>query len=190
MRIGRYTGSANAYLFRSILIDAPAGIRLPDARQVVLTHEHCDHFAGLKDLDVVSSAGEFCRATINDHLERFGFCERLGLEFPFKKIDRVLSEGSVVEGDGCSLEVFETPGHSKGSICLYESDQRILFSGDTVFGHLDLPNCSLPTSEPAKLMDSYEKLASLDIETIYPGHGDEIKEEGYVGLLLKMLKHW
>jgi len=45
-----------------------------------------------------------------------------------------LSEGDILEVDGRKLRVIHTPGHSPGSICLYEEENRILFTGDAVQG--------------------------------------------------------
>ncbi len=49
-------------------------------------------------------------------------------------VDISLSEGDILEADGKRLRVIHTPGHSPGSICLYEEANRILFTGDAVQG--------------------------------------------------------
>jgi glyoxylase-like metal-dependent hydrolase (beta-lactamase superfamily II) len=188
MRPEVFHGTSNAYLFSSILIDAPAGAELPDTNQIIITHEHCDHFAGLANLGADIRAGIFTADVINNQSDCFSLCHALGLDFPKKKVRNILCQGDVIECDGCSLQVIETPGHAKGAICLYEPDLKILFSGDTVFGNMGMPNLALPTSEPEKLISSYEELASLDIDVIYPGHGNEIKGKNYIGSLIRMLR--
>lgn len=67
-----------------------------------------------------------------------------------------------------------TPGHTPDSVCFYNEEQRILIAGDTILnmegtGELNRFCCSV-----ADIEDSFRKLSSLAIETIYPGHGDPI----------------
>jgi glyoxylase-like metal-dependent hydrolase (beta-lactamase superfamily II) len=69
-------------------------------------------------------------------------------------------------------QLIHTPGHTPGSICLYNEKESLLFSGDTLFnggyGRTDLPGGST-----AQLIASLEKLNRLPSGTlVYPGHGD------------------
>jgi glyoxylase-like metal-dependent hydrolase (beta-lactamase superfamily II) len=82
---------------------------------------------------------------------------------------------TIAEGDHFSsgehdFEVIYTPGHTIGSICLYEKKSGILISGDTVFvggvGRWDLP-----TGDFDSLVTSIRKLFAFGPESIYPGHG-------------------
>lgn len=71
-----------------------------------------------------------------------------------------------------NFQLLETPGHTPGSICLYNEKESLLFSGDTLFnggyGRTDLPGGST-----AQLIASLEKLNRLPSGTlVYPGHGD------------------
>lgn len=70
------------------------------------------------------------------------------------------------------LEVIETPGHTVGSICLYDSKRKVLFSGDTLFdgdfeaiGRMDLSN-----SKPNQMPLSLEKLKKIDFDFLCAGH--------------------
>jgi glyoxylase-like metal-dependent hydrolase (beta-lactamase superfamily II) len=68
-------------------------------------------------------------------------------------------------------EVVYTPGHSPGSCCLYCASEKILLTGDTLF-HGTCGNVSFPTSSPALMADSLERLLQFPPETIvYSGHG-------------------
>lgn len=70
-----------------------------------------------------------------------------------------------------NFQTIHTPGHSVGSICLYEPSQNVLFSGDTLFKG-SIGNISFPTSRPDLMWSSLDKLAKLPASTIvYPGHG-------------------
>jgi hydroxyacylglutathione hydrolase len=70
------------------------------------------------------------------------------------------------------LTVLETPGHSKGSICLYSEQESIIFTGDTLFfdgiGRSDLPG----GDEKMLLTSIKNKIITLPPETsVFPGHG-------------------
>jgi glyoxylase-like metal-dependent hydrolase (beta-lactamase superfamily II) len=188
----RFIGSCNSYLYKNILIDVANGIDYmkedicPEI--AIITHEHCDHFSGLMNLDckeIISSV--FTREVINEKKDEFGMCKYFSVDYPNRKIDRSLVQGEIIEGDGFALKVIVTPGHAKGAICLYDSEAKILFAGDTVFPDYSMPRVDLPSSEPEKLKLSYEKLVSLDIEEIYPGHGEVIKEKNYIKKIIKNL---
>ena len=67
-----------------------------------------------------------------------------------------------------------TPGHTPDSICFYNEEYKILISGDTILnmegtGELNRFCCNVGDIE-----NSFKKLSSLSIETIYPGHGSPI----------------
>ncbi|MGV8176885.1 MAG: MBL fold metallo-hydrolase [Candidatus Bilamarchaeaceae archaeon] len=185
--------TANCYLLGKIAIDAPDGIDaglVAGARKLIITHEHCDHFAGIALFkDCEKMAGAYARKTIEGKRDETCLCSYLSIPFPDVKLDRTLKEGDNVGDGGFMLEVIETPGHSKGAICLYEPEKRFLFSGDTVFPDNGLPNTQLPGSEPKKLIKSYEKLAELGIRRIFPGHGEPVEDaEGYIGELIGILE--
>ncbi|MFH1393966.1 MAG: MBL fold metallo-hydrolase, partial [Candidatus Micrarchaeota archaeon] len=74
MSLRKFSGSCNAYLIGNILIDAPYGTELPDASIVIITHEHCDHFAGIGKLAGTKAASEFCSNVVNGKEEEFGLC--------------------------------------------------------------------------------------------------------------------
>lgn len=181
-------GYANSFLIGDILIDAALEVpTLPNGlSNCIITHEHCDHFGSLDKIDCKVVASETCARIINEK-DSSGLCQAFSLPFPNKKVEKIVKENDVVETDGFALKVIETPGHARGSICLYEEDKKFLFSGDTVFPDLGMPRTDLPTSEPEKLKSSYEKLISLDIEKIFPGHGGMITEKDYVKRLIQLL---
>jgi glyoxylase-like metal-dependent hydrolase (beta-lactamase superfamily II) len=93
-------------------------------------------------------------------------------ELPAPEPDFFMADGDDVEIPGISLRTIHTPGHTRGSICLYGGG--ILFSGDTLFqgsiGRTDLPGGSFP-----QIMESIvTRLMGLPDETIVrPGHMDQ-----------------
>ena len=71
---------------------------------------------------------------------------------------------------GRSLQVLHAPGHSPGSICLWEADSGTLLSGDVLVDGEPLLD-QLPRSSPADFAASLRRLADLPLATVYGGHG-------------------
>ncbi|MBI4596117.1 MAG: MBL fold metallo-hydrolase, partial [Candidatus Tectomicrobia bacterium] len=71
------------------------------------------------------------------------------------------------------LQVLHTPGHARGGICLYCQKERWLISSDALWdGDLGVLNTIIEGLDaPFVALKSLEKLASLDIDMVYPGHG-------------------
>jgi glyoxylase-like metal-dependent hydrolase (beta-lactamase superfamily II) len=109
----------------------------------------------------------------------------------FKRLCDPLSEVYTMEdgdefvGDGYHLKVIHTPGHSSGTCCLYESRQKILFSGDHIIKHIT-PNPFIelkhehlrdPHYQSLKeYLNSLDKLTVLDVRFVFPGHGEYIED--------------
>jgi glyoxylase-like metal-dependent hydrolase (beta-lactamase superfamily II) len=96
-----------------------------------------------------------------------------------------IREGDEFSGKGYHLKVIHTPGHTAGSVCLYESNQEILFSGDSLIKHItpnpfiEVQKFRLQDPEYQSLrafLDSLEKLARLDVRYVFSGHGEYIDD--------------
>jgi len=157
---------------------------------IVLTHGHFDHTASvgkLKELykkqgiDLAVAIhkldkeylGKKAGKTNMETLKNLGLPEQeeLGrLLFKLPEPDVILKKGDSVFNTG--LVVIETPGHTRGSICLYSEKDGLLFSGDTLFfqsiGRFDLPG-----GDERQLLESIRsRLLVLPPETrVFPGHG-------------------
>ncbi len=138
---------------------------------VVSSHRHWDHIGD--NAAVVDQTG----ATLAAHvLDRHGLEDpRPTFPPPFPIAPSVpaldLMEGSVIRFGGIRLDVLHTPGHTEGSVCLLANDERLLFTGDTLFagawGRTDLPGGSV-----AQMVASLGRLAVLDADlAVLPGHG-------------------
>jgi glyoxylase-like metal-dependent hydrolase (beta-lactamase superfamily II) len=114
--------------------------------QIILTHNHFDHAAG------VMAVKERYKARVLAAIDGPG-------------VDELLPDGRFVKAGDDFLEVIHTPGHSSDSICLYAPAIKALFSGDTQLqAHR---TCDEYTRESwAGLM----KLAGRPIKNIYSGH--------------------
>ena len=96
-----------------------------------------------------------------------------------------MEDGDEFVGDDCHLTVIHTPGHSPGTCCLYESRQKVLFSGDHIIKHIT-PNPLIeinrdklrdPSYQSLKAyLNSLDKLIGLDVRFVFPGHGEYIKD--------------
>jgi glyoxylase-like metal-dependent hydrolase (beta-lactamase superfamily II) len=95
-----------------------------------------------------------------------------------------LQGGEHLAFDGFELEVLHLPGHTAGHICLFHRPSGFLFSGDTLLLHIS-PNPLLepdpidPTERRKSLveyLDTLDRLASLPITRVYPGHGPAIDD--------------
>jgi glyoxylase-like metal-dependent hydrolase (beta-lactamase superfamily II) len=85
---------------------------------------------------------------------------------------RILRQGDVVSIGSFQFVVMETPGHIDGHLCLYEENRGILFSGDHILGSIT-PNITQWREEKdviAEYFESLDKIDSLKIDLVLPGH--------------------
>jgi len=84
-----------------------------------------------------------------------------------------LQEGALDLGDdGFQVQVILTPGHSPGSVCLYLPEKKILITGDVIF-FMSIGRTDFPGGDMLQLRNSIEKLSTLDVECIVPGHNTD-----------------
>jgi hydroxyacylglutathione hydrolase len=87
---------------------------------------------------------------------------------------RLVHDGDEIVVGEARFSVLHTPGHTAGSMCLYEPQAKVLLSGDTLFSR-GVGRTDLPTGSRRAIVHSCnEKLALLpDDVTVYPGHGPQ-----------------
>lgn len=150
-----------------------------NVKQIVLTHAHLDHSGGVASLTPEQREGItiYCHEDERSHLES---PDSLYIN-PINKfsLDPITITQSLANGDclvisDYTFEVIHTPGHTEGSMCLYEPDKKILFSGDCVFPEGSFGRVDFPGSNPEKMLSSLEHLASLEIESLFAGHMEPI----------------
>ncbi len=147
---------------------------------IVLTHCHIDHIGGLRCL-----MDEFgCKAYaygedachIRDGNSAYVLSGMFSADYRGIPVED-LSDGQIIDAGSHRLEVVSTPGHTAGSICLYDHATKSLISGDTLFvggyGRTDFAGGPLP-----KLIGSLRSLARFDIKSLYPGHGEVCLDRG------------
>jgi glyoxylase-like metal-dependent hydrolase (beta-lactamase superfamily II) len=88
---------------------------------------------------------------------------------------RLLQEGDVVDLGNRAFEVLHLPGHSPGSIGLYEHATQTLFSGDAIYDGPLLDN--LPDSDVAASRRTMERLLLLPVSIVHAGHDPSFGRE-------------
>jgi len=149
---------------------------------IINTHAHFDHCGGNRRFNAEvmihrDDAKELLSGTL------FGTYKFFGDEVP-QKFDRLLLEGDKIELGESILEVIHTPGHTPGGISLLMKDDKILFSGDTLFTNGAFGRTDLGGDEKM-LLHSLEKLKGVNFELLYPGH-EPIVENGHKHLAMAL----
>ncbi len=147
---------------------------------IILTHGHFDHIAGLttlkenfpdikiyinkKDADCIGESG---RKKQSQTLDAMGFSEFIPSVSNLPAPDEFLEDGNEIFG----WTILETPGHTKGSVCLYNEKEGLLISGDTIFFH-SYGRTDLAGGNDADMNKSLERIyKTIPKHTkVYPGH--------------------
>ncbi len=169
------------------------------ATDIFLTHMHADHsgllpflqtdktrvFASKTDADSVNYmltskspmeklfhaacrngfSPEEARAAITRHPGN-DVGERNPLNFTW------VSEGNKIDIDDYHFICVETPGHTRGHVCLYEPVKQLLLAGDHVLGDIS-PNIThyIGDDNPLKdFLNSLEKVSAFTVKSVLPGH--------------------
>ncbi|WP_068245071.1 MBL fold metallo-hydrolase [Hydrotalea flava] len=141
---------------------------------LINTHCHLDHVFGNKWVH------EHYKIELWAHKDEIPMLEMAPISgqqwgLPFENYSgniNLLQEGDKIYLDEDEFEIFEVPGHSPASICLYHAPQKILIAGDALFresiGRTDLPG----GNHHQLIKNIKEKLFVLPEDTVvYPGHG-------------------
>lgn len=143
---------------------------------VLLTHAHPDHIYGAKFLQDEFGAKVYMNPADKSTMQSLGrMAERFSIAKPdcsFETTDAV--NGQHIIAGGLDFEVIATPGHSPGGVCYLLGNEKILFSGDTLFAGA-IGRSDLPGGEYDDLIRSImEKVIFLDADiTVLPGHATE-----------------
>lgn len=167
---------------RTVLQKIQMYTQLPSIRQILLTHEHFDHVGGVPELlnATQNIATIYAHADVVQKLKegKSTFAEMLGGTMPNITVDVPVFGGEHFTIGDDSFEILATPGHSIGSLCFCGKKSKSLFSGDTIFAHGGFGRYDFPGGNLKALYHSVERLAKLDIENLYPGHGPIVEHQG------------
>ena len=155
--------------------DAPALLKAAAGRKVagiLLTHGHYDHILGAGPLQKATGAKIYAGAADLPMLKdaRLNLYDPAACREPFAPLEGT-AYGDTVSLAGMTFRVCPTPGHTPGGVCLYAEEEKVIFTGDTLFmggyGRTDFPGGSF-----SQLRQSLRLLLGLPGDVMfYPGHG-------------------
>lgn len=153
--------------------------------KAVVTHSHFDHSGCLHEFDV--RLGHRDEANILAHPENSkvlydGAWTRLAIvdlkqhpqysaetyEIKAAPLTGLLDEGDVIDLGDHAYQVLHLPGHSPGSIGLWDISERVLFSGDALYDGELLDD--LYHSNKQHYIATLERILALNVDTFHAGH--------------------
>ena len=178
---------------RDILIDAGMGLRplKPEVARLsgrpltaIASHAHFDHIGGSHEFDCRlghrteahihetpdrnnTAVGTFVRAETFTAWPHDGFTPE-SYQVRAAPLTSFVDEGDVVDLGDRAFQVFHLPGHSPGSIALYETTTGILFSGDVVYNGALFD--TVYHSDPEVYRISLNRLRELPVTRVHGGH--------------------
>lgn len=143
---------------------------------IINTHLHIDHAAGNNFLKLKYNAPVLAHNAdlpLGERMQQQA--QMFGMEKKFNDVEvsKFLEDGDIVKIGNGELKVIAVPGHSQGSIALYDKKDKFVIVGDALFngsiGRTDLPGGNYP-----QLIESITKrLLTLPGDTVvYSGHGE------------------
>jgi len=203
-----YGYDCNIYLIEGeVLVDSGTGhthnvfidwlkerTEVRDIHTLLLTHRHYDHSGGAADILRETGATAYIHEAdappvMNGDVVTTGARTFRGDQIPIDVVQ--INEDHVIDINGHLFRVLYTPGHTVGSISLYNEDSQILFPGDTIFANGGVGRWDLTTGDHGALKKSISTLAGLAIRDLYPGHDVVVKGDGkrHALLALESINH-
>ncbi len=143
----------------AIQSEAPGPIRW-----ILCTHTHPDHSPGATPLAAATDA------------------EQMGIPAPAGEVqdktfrpDRVLADGDKLTTDEFSIEAIHTPGHASNHLCFRHAAHRWLFTGDHIMSGSTVV-IDPPDGNMQHYLEALERLKTLDLAALAPGHGPVIDD--------------
>lgn len=131
-------------------------------RWILVTHTHPDHSPAAMPLAEQTGA------------------ELMGIPAPDGKVqdktfkpDRQLGDGDLLETGEFVLRAVHTPGHASNHLCYRHEAQRMLFTGDHIMSGSTVV-IDPPDGNMLHYLESLERLKTLDLAALLPGHGSQI----------------
>ncbi|WP_316863421.1 MBL fold metallo-hydrolase [uncultured Cohaesibacter sp.] len=156
------------------LIEATRGETIS---HILITHSHVDHSAGARRLRKICKAPIFAegphRPARDLHQD-----ERNPLDAEGDAdlvIDEIVGDGTLIKGNGWTLEALHTPGHTVNHLAFAFPDETGLFSGDHVMAW-STTIVAPPDGSMHAYMDSLERLMERNDAVYWPGHGGVISD--------------
>ncbi len=144
-------------------------------KAIILTHSHFDHVSLVDDLTDKFNIPVYINQTEAEY-------------YKFKCKNMIMiKDNSSIDICGITVHTLMTPGHTKGSMCMYFD--RYFFTGDTLL----IEGCTIFDEDGGSTMDLYNSLKYLfsfikDEWLVYPGHANKSKPGLTMGELRKINK--
>jgi glyoxylase-like metal-dependent hydrolase (beta-lactamase superfamily II) len=153
------------------------GVNLDDVCRIISTHCHCDHIGGNRIIQERSGC-DIAMHRIGKHFidtkdDWSTWWKYYNQKADFFNCTQALEDGYIIAVGPHEFRVIYTPGHSADGIVLYQPKEKILISSDTLW-ETDLPVITIRIEGSRALFslkESLEKIESLDVQWVYPGHG-------------------
>ncbi|MBW2706759.1 MAG: MBL fold metallo-hydrolase [Deltaproteobacteria bacterium] len=153
------------------------GVNLPDISLIISTHTHCDHIGGNNRIQqnsgcdiALHKVGKYFIDSRDDWSTWWRYYNQ---EAEFFTCTRSLEDGEIITLGPHEFQVLYTPGHASDGIVLYNRQDKILLSSDTLW-QTDMAVMTLRVEGSRALFDmqaSLHKIENLEVQTVYPGHG-------------------
>ena len=182
------TGNYEKFNHFIMLLMTEIGIELTDINLVINTHSHWDHVSSNHYFKYKSlvAAHRFAatKMELNDEFVIRG--KECGFDVKDLKAQIWLEDKMMFDlGGDCHLKIFHTPGHTSGSICIYDPYRHFVFTGDAIFASGFVSNI-YESGSLADLINSLQILNTLRLKEFYPGHGP-ISKEPYMDINASIL---
>lgn len=170
----------------------------PEALQLIVnTHYHSDHVGGnfyfQQNYGVTIAAHKWDAEIINTHDSEACSSEWLNQPVESYRADTKLSDNDEIHTGNRTLKIMHTPGHTLGHISLYDPEEAMLICGD-LFHNNDVGWLNIFREGVASIhrsLESLERLATLQINQAYSGHGPQIKDpESSIDAARKRFEKW
>ena len=149
------------------------GTSIENIDLIICTHAHPDHIEAVRlfestpalftlltdEWQLIQAMAPYLKASMNMDLTQFA-------------PDFFLTAGNLKAGD-ITLDVYHTPGHSPGGVCIHWPSAGALFTGDLIFKD-GLGRTDLPGGNGAQLKESIRRMATMNAEWLLSGHGDVV----------------
>lgn len=130
---------------------------------------------------------EYARKALEDDPEGVSlFPNREEYYKTLKRCDVILDGDATVVLGNHTFRMLHTPGHTAGQMAVHVPEEKLVFTGDTVFSHCQT---WLMVSDVDQWLAALDTIASLDVERIVPGHGPVVGLD-YLNVQRSVLQNW